>query len=167
MLFLATSPNWYRFELSKEVLYDSVGQRAAKLTVLKVWPCRESKLEFETKTLNAKHPGLGSSALQCLYWSPKSMLSWKMPYFRFIYINKNHIMKLTFYTFKVKKNIGILGYQSLGCIKLGVLELPPLKYIKSGSKKIRQVQKMAISKKFTFFVLSSWNSVKMITSWGE
>ena len=49
------------------LLYDSVGQRAAKLTVLKVWPCRESKLEFETKTLNAQHPGLGYSALQCLY----------------------------------------------------------------------------------------------------
>ena len=57
----------YGFELSKEVLYDSVGQRAAKLTVFKVWQCRESKLEFETKTLNANHPCLGSSALKCLY----------------------------------------------------------------------------------------------------
>ena len=67
MPFLTSSPNRYGFELTKEVVYDSVGQRAAKLTVLKVWPCRELKLEFETKTLNAKHPGLGSSALQCLY----------------------------------------------------------------------------------------------------
>ena len=57
------------------------------------------------------------------------MLSWKMPYFRFIYINKNHAMKLTFYTFKIKKNIGILGYESLGYIKLTVLELPSLKNI--------------------------------------
>ena len=129
MPFLSSSPNRYRFELSKEVLYDSVGQRAAKLTVLKVWPCRESKLEFETKTLNAKHRGLGSSTLQCLYWPPKSMLSWKMPYFRFIYINKNHKMKLTFYAFKIKKNVGILGYESLGCIKLVVLELPSIKNI--------------------------------------
>ena len=67
MPFLTSSPKRYEFELSKEVLYVSVGQRAAKLTALKVWPCRESKLEFETKTLNAKRRGLGSSALQCLY----------------------------------------------------------------------------------------------------
>ena len=67
MQFLSLCPNRSGFELSKEVLYDSVGQRAAKLTVLKVWPCRESILEFETKTLNAKHRGLGSSGLQCLY----------------------------------------------------------------------------------------------------
>ena len=37
------------------------------MAVLKVWPCVESKLEFETKTLNAKCRGLGYSALQCLY----------------------------------------------------------------------------------------------------
>ena len=67
MQFLSLSPNRSGFELSKEVLYDSLGQTAAKLTGLKVWPCRESKLEFETKTLNAQHPGLGYSALQCLY----------------------------------------------------------------------------------------------------
>ena len=30
-------------------------------------------------------------------------------------------MKLIFYTFEIKKNIGILGYESLGCIKLMVL----------------------------------------------
>ena len=47
-----------------------------------------------------------------------------MPYFRFTYINKNHTMKLTFFTLKIKKNIGILGFESLGCIKLMVLELP-------------------------------------------
>ena len=67
MQFLSLSPNRSGFELFKEVLYDSLGQTAAKLTGLKVWPCRESKLEFETKTLNAQHPGLGYSALQCLY----------------------------------------------------------------------------------------------------
>ena len=67
MLIFSSIQNRQGFELSKEVLYDFVGQRAAKLTVLKVWPCRELKMEFETKTLNAKHPGLGSSALQCLY----------------------------------------------------------------------------------------------------
>ena len=39
--------------------------------------------------------------------------------------------------------------------------------VKSGSKKIRQVQKLAISKTSTFFVLSSWNLVKMIASWGD
>ena len=88
-----SSRNRYRFELSKEVLHDSVGQRAAKLTVFKVWSCRELKLEFETKTLNAKHRGLGSSALQCLYWPPKSTLSWKIHYFKSNHINKNHIMK--------------------------------------------------------------------------
>ena len=66
MPFLSTTPNRQGFELSKEVLYDSVGQRATKLAILKVWPCAESKLEFETKTLNAKCRGLGSSALQCL-----------------------------------------------------------------------------------------------------
>ena len=129
MPFLSSIPNRQGFELSKEVLYDFVGQRAAKLTVLKVWQCRDSKLEFETKTLNPKHPGLGSSALQCLYWPPKSMLSWKMPYSRFLYINKNHIMKLTFYAFKIKKNIGILCYESLGYVKIVVLELPSLKNI--------------------------------------
>ena len=66
MQFLFANLNRYRLELSKEVLYDSVGQRATKLAILKVWPCAESKLEFETKTLNAKCRGLGSSALQCL-----------------------------------------------------------------------------------------------------
>ena len=39
------------------------------------------------------------------------------------------MMKLTFYTFKIKKNIGILGYESFGHIKLAVLELPSLKNI--------------------------------------
>ena len=126
---LSSSPNRYGFELFKEVLHDSVGQRAAKLTVLKVWQFRDSKLEFETKTLNAKHRGLGSSALQCLYWPPKSTLSWKMHYFKCNYINKNHIMKLTYYTFKIKKNVGISGYESLGFIKLVVLELPSIKNI--------------------------------------
>ena len=67
MPFLSTTPNRQGSELSKEVLYDPLGQRAAKLTVLKVWQSKDSDLEFETKTLNAKHPGLGSSALQCLY----------------------------------------------------------------------------------------------------
>ena len=129
MPFLSSIPNRQGFELSKEVLYDFVGQRAAKLTVLKVWPCRESKLEFETKTLNAKHRGLGSSALQCLYWPPKSLLSCKMHYFKSNYINKNHIMKKPCFTFKVKKNVEILGYESLGCIKLVVLELPSIKNI--------------------------------------
>ena len=66
MQFLFANLNRYRLELSKEVLYDSVGQRATKLAILKVWPRTESKLEFETKTLNAKCRGLGSSALQCL-----------------------------------------------------------------------------------------------------
>ena len=33
------------------------------------------------------------------------------------------------YTFDVEKNIVILGYESLGCIKIVVLELPSLKYI--------------------------------------
>ena len=129
MPFLSSSPIRYRFELSKEVLYDSVGQRAAKLTVLKVWPCRESKLEFETKTLNAKHRGLGYSALQCLYWPPESMLSWKIHYFKSNYIKKNHNMMLKFYAFKIKKNVGILCYERLGCIKLVVLELPSIKNI--------------------------------------
>ena len=110
MPFLSTTPNRQGFNFSKEVLYGSVGQRAAKLTVLKVCPCRESKMEFETKTLNAKRPGLGSSALQCLYWPPESTLSWIMHYFRYINIDKNHIMNLAFYSFKIKKNIGILGY---------------------------------------------------------
>ena len=44
---------------------------------------------------------------------------------------------------------------------------PPKGLLKSGSKNIRQVQKLALSKKFTFFVQFSWNSVKMITSWGD
>ena len=39
--------------------------------------------------------------------------------------------------------------------------------IKSGSKKMRQAQKLAINKKSTFFVLSSWNLVKIINSWGN
>ena len=129
MPFLSSKQNKYRFGLSKEVLYDSVGQRAAKLTVLKVWPCRESKLEFETKTLNAKHHGLDSSTLQCLYWPPKSTLSWKMHYFKCNYINKNQIMKLTYYTFKIKKNVGISGYESLDFIKLVVLKLPSIKNV--------------------------------------
>ena len=64
--FLFANPNRYGLELSKEISLKSVGQRAAKLKVLKVWPRVESKLEFETKTLNAKCRGLGSSALQCL-----------------------------------------------------------------------------------------------------
>ena len=38
-------------------------------------------------------------------------------------------MKLTYYAFNVKKNIGILGYKILVCIKLAVLELPSLKNI--------------------------------------
>ena len=129
MPFLSSSPIRYRFEFFKQVLYDSIGQRAAKLTVLKVWPYRESILEFETKTLNAKHCGLGSSALQCLYWPPKSTLSWKMHYFECNYINKNHIMKKPCFTFKVKKNVEILGYESLRCLKLVVLELPSIKII--------------------------------------
>ena len=67
MQFLSISPNRSGLELSKVALHDSLGQTAAKLTGLKVWSCRESKLEFETKTLNAQHPGLGYTALQCLY----------------------------------------------------------------------------------------------------
>ena len=39
------------------------------------------------------------------------------------------LITITYYTFKVKKNVGILGYESLGCVKLGVLELPSLKNI--------------------------------------
>ena len=38
-------------------------------------------------------------------------------------------MKLTYYNLNIKKNIGILGYESLGCIKLVVLELPSIKNI--------------------------------------
>ena len=38
-------------------------------------------------------------------------------------------------------------------------------YLKSGSKKIRHVQKLTIDKKSTFFVQSSWNLVKIIKSW--
>ena len=129
MPFLSFSPNRYQFELSKEVSYDSIGQRATKLTILKVWPCRESKLKFETKTLNAKHRGLGSSVLQCLYWPPKSTLPWKIHYSKSKCIDKNHMMKLTYYTFKIKKNVGISGYESLGFIKLVVLELPSIKNI--------------------------------------
>ena len=129
MQFSSLSPNRSEFELSKEVLYDSLGQTAAKLTGLKVWPCRESKLEFETKTLNAKHHGSSYCALQCLYWPPKSTLSWKMHYFKANCINRNYKMKLTFYTFKIRKNVGILGNESLDWIKLVVLELPSWKNI--------------------------------------
>ena len=50
-----------------------------------------------------------------------------MHYFRSNYIHKNHIIKLKCYTFNVEKNIGILGYESLGYIKLVVLEQPSLK----------------------------------------
>ena len=39
--------------------------------------------------------------------------------------------------------------------------------IKSGSNKVRQVQQLAISKESTYFFLSSWNLVKIITSWGD
>ena len=39
--------------------------------------------------------------------------------------------------------------------------------LKSESKKRAHVQKLAISKKSTFFVQSSWNLVKMITSCGN
>ena len=46
-----------------------------------------------------------------------------MHYLKSNYINKNQTMKLIYYTFKIKQNIGILGYESLGCIKLVVLEL--------------------------------------------
>ena len=118
MQFLSRSPNRSGFELSKELINDPVGQRAAKLTV---WPCRESKLEFETKTLNAKHRGLGSNTLQCLYSPPKSTLSWKRHYFKSNFINKDHIMKLKYHTFEIKKNVGISGYESFGFIKLVVL----------------------------------------------
>ena len=52
-----------------------------------------------------------------------------MPYFTLIYINKNFKMKLIYYTFNIKKNIGILGYESLGGIKFVVLELPSIKNI--------------------------------------
>ena len=64
MPFISSSPK--RLELLKEVLYDSVGQRATQVTILKVWPRIEYKWEFETKILNAKRHGLGSSALQFL-----------------------------------------------------------------------------------------------------
>ena len=43
-----------------------------------------------------------------------------MYYLRSNDINKNLAMKLRSYTFKVKKNIEILGYESLGYIKLAV-----------------------------------------------
>ena len=39
--------------------------------------------------------------------------------------------------------------------------------MKSESKKMRHVKKLAISKKSTFFALSSWDFVKMITSWDD
>ena len=39
MKFLFANPNRYRLELSKEISYNSVGQWAAKLTVLKLCPC--------------------------------------------------------------------------------------------------------------------------------
>ena len=38
-------------------------------------------------------------------------------------------MNLTYYTFNIKKNIRILGYKSLVCIKGAVLEIPSSKYI--------------------------------------
>ena len=40
-------------------------------------------------------------------------------------------------------------------------------FLKSESKKRAHVQKLAISKKSTFFVQSSWNLVKIITSCGN
>ena len=43
MSFLSATPNRKGFGLSKEVLHDSVGQRAVKQTVLKVWQCRDLK----------------------------------------------------------------------------------------------------------------------------
>ena len=42
-----------------------------------------------------------------------------------------------------------------------------LSHVKTGSKKIRHFQKLAISEKSTFFVPSSWNLVKKIASWGN
>ena len=39
--------------------------------------------------------------------------------------------------------------------------------LKSGEEKTRHVQKLAHSKKLTFFVLSSWNLVEMVTKWGD
>ena len=38
-------------------------------------------------------------------------------------------MKLRYYNLNMKKNIGMLGYDSLGYIKLVALELPSLKNI--------------------------------------
>ena len=42
-----------------------------------------------------------------------------------------------------------------------------LKISKVWGKKPGHTQKLAINKKSTIFVLSSWNSVKIITSWGN
>ena len=50
---------------------------------------------------------------------------------------------------------------------LNLLELVNLPELKSKEIKTRHVQKLAINKKSTFFALSSWNFVKMITSWGD
>ena len=44
---------------------------------------------------------------------------------------------------------------------------PSQEDLKSGSKKTRHIQKLAISKKSTFFVQSSWKFVKMIISKGN
>ena len=54
-----------------------------------------------------------------------------------------------------------------------IILLPPQEWkldldkVKSGAKKTGHFQKLAINKKSTIFVLSSWNLVKIITSWGN
>ena len=68
-------------DISIEVLCIIAVQWAAQLTVLKVCPCGEWKPKFKTETLNAKHHGLGYSALKYLHgpenpaWSEKHTIS--------------------------------------------------------------------------------------------
>ena len=58
---------------------------------------------------------------------------WKLHHFKSIYINKNHVIKLTYYSLNIEKNIRILSCRVLVYIKLAALELPSCKNISGPS----------------------------------
>ena len=94
-----------------------------------------------------------------LSFSKKTYPEWKMEQ---IYLWRVHYLLTSFWLLTVKV---------LLCCSLTIYQryidwgFQMSYYLKSGAKKTGHAQKLAINKRSTIFVLSSWNLVKIITSW--
>ena len=58
---------------------------------------------------------------------PKKLKFTEKPAISNLFLSSNQLIRSIYYNLILKKNIGILSYEILVCIKLVVLELPTLK----------------------------------------